>query len=122
MTKEEFKEIRELLDLSQEKMANLLKVSKSTVKNMEKGTSQIDFLTERYLLELVGQNMANVITMDVSDKDTLSLAEMIDFIFKHKKEFLNTPEMKLLIDNIKSEERANIYENHIILKNESKLS
>lgn len=118
LTKEEFKSIREALDLTVEQLATKLEVSKRTITNMQNGAARIDLAVSDFMRNLLKEK-AETIFIDVSSKDKVSLTELIEFCFskKNRKAFLNSEEMKQLIENIKLEERNNIYEKHIILKN-----
>jgi len=119
MDKEEFKKTRALLGLTQDEMADKLQVSRRTIINMENGTKDVPFLVAKYLKELLLE-ISDQIFMDVSNTENLSLASMIKFCFEdeNREAFLNSDQMKLLIENIKIRERNNIYEKHIILKNQ----
>ncbi|QKX07710.1 helix-turn-helix domain-containing protein (plasmid) [Aquimarina sp. TRL1] len=118
MDKTEFKEKRKLLGYTVDSMAELLEVSRRTIINMENGKTKISTVVEKYINDLVQDNKTDLIYMDVSKIDKLSLSDCIKFCFKKKEAFLKSEEMKLLLENVKSKERNSIYEEHIILKNQ----
>ncbi len=122
MESKELKEIRKTLGLTQIELANSLDVSSRTIQLWEGGKQKIPTAVAQVLLQKISihqskENIDNNISMDVSNKEILSLEDMINFCLRNKKEFLNHPSIKLLIDLNRKEAAAELLEKHIILRN-----
>ncbi len=122
MRKEELKAIRKELGLTQSQLADLVGVSSRTIQSWEYGNQKVPKTTEDFLNRQVSKNDTyesgdSSIKMDVSDKNLLSMEEMVEFCLKNKEQYLEIPSIKLLIELYKNEAKAELLEKHIILRN-----
>lgn len=121
MNKEEFKILRKKLKLTQPKLAKLLDISPRTVQEYEYGNLTIPLVLGEFLLnkatEVFPDEDGKEIEMNVTNRTKLSMREMVQFCIKHKKYFLEMPEIKLIIDNERKDAKAELLEKHIILRN-----
>ncbi|WP_062057543.1 helix-turn-helix domain-containing protein [Aquimarina longa] len=125
MDKEEFKILRKKLKLTQAKLASLLEISPRTVQEYEYGNLTISLAIAELLRGKAKNTIFNSnskIEMDVTNKDKVSLEEIAQFCIKHKKNFMEIPEIKLLIDYERKDAKAELMEKHIILKNNENIS
>jgi len=122
MTKEEFKAARKQLNLTQTEMGKELGVSNRTIQGYEYGHQKVSksialILNQKISATVTHHSIANTIVMDVENLKTVSLQEMAQFCLRYKKEFLDVPEIKILIDFERKDAEAKLMEQHIILKN-----
>ncbi len=121
MTKEEFKEARKKLKLTQTGLGEELGVSNRTIQGYEYGHQKIPktiAIILRQKSEAVNPvQLGKDIEMNVEKLKTLTLQQMAHFCLKHKEQFLAIPEMKILIDFERKDAEAKLMEQHIILRN-----
>ncbi len=121
MTKEEFKAARKQLNLTQTEMGEELGISNRTVQGYEYGHQKISKSIALILNQKIGvvkpSDMQDSIEMNVENLKTLSLEKMAQFCIRHKRQFLEVPEIKILIDFERKDAEAKLMEQHIILKN-----
>ncbi|WP_108869552.1 helix-turn-helix domain-containing protein [Aquimarina aquimarini] len=121
MDKEEFKTLRKKLKLTQSKLAKLLEISTRAVQEYEYGNLTISLAIAELLRKKVEDSLPNdnlsKIEMNVSGMDKVSLEEIARFCIKHKEHFMQIPEIKILIDYERKDAKAELMEQHIILRN-----
>lgn len=125
MNATQLKNIRKQLGLTQAKLGKLLGVSSRTIQGWEYGDQKISKTVETFLNQQIKEKEAvpsHEISMDVSDKQTLTLEEMAEFCLKHPKRFVNIPSIKFLIDYNRNEAKAELLEKHIILREKNEPS
>ncbi|WP_459213114.1 helix-turn-helix domain-containing protein [Aquimarina rhabdastrellae] len=120
MTPEEFKSIRKKLGLTQAELASLIEVSPRTIQGWEYGKQKISKPVEEFLKRRIynDQSLNNdgSITLDVKDKELISLEEMATFCLQHMDEFEKLPLVQMFINYHKNQAKTELLEKHIILK------
>ncbi|GGX30013.1 helix-turn-helix domain-containing protein [Aquimarina muelleri] len=120
MDAKELKEIRKKLGLTQAALANLIDVGTRTVQAWEYNDQKVpktvgEFLKHKLTENILDQKNKSVITMDVSNKDKLTLEEMAIFCLGYQDEYEKIPSVKLFIDFHRNQAKAELLEKHIIL-------
>ena len=121
MTKEEFKEARKKLKLTQSEFGVELGISSRTVQGYEYGKQKVPLAIASFIKQKISELSPIIkrqtIEMNVENLNTLSIEEMVSFCLKHRDYFEQIPEIKLLIERHRKDAEGNLMERHIFLKN-----
>ena len=107
MDNKKFKQIRNILNLTQAELSEELQISLSSVQYYEQGRQKIPSKVEMLLSKLLGSNNSfienyeednNGPKLNTTYKDSIGMKEVTSFIMENLEEFKKSPEIQILFE------------------------